>query len=271
MADTNAAAATMESVSSSLEAIGVIKPTHDLVTSLREDMGRGTMLHLLELAPRDAGARERIIDRVRAIDPEHAPPQESAERRLPAEPTQGNVTSMHGSGRPFSRRVGVQAAGQDLVTAEPAKARWEKDFHIYGRSGALTVKAGDTRKEVRTVYFDAALSKGDKVFDWENKIVFMFTPDELLEVLCVLTGLAEEASFKAHGEDKKKWLSMKRQEKAIFVQVGDGGEKKTVSVPVSAADAFRLTSLIVETVSESFHTPIDHVLTLLKTSYAPFR
>tara|TARA_R110002094_G_scaffold57869_1_gene68994 strand:- start:112 stop:378 length:267 start_codon:yes stop_codon:yes gene_type:complete len=74
--------------------------------------------------------------------------------------------------------------------------------------------------------------------------------------------------FRNHGEEKNKSITVTRQEKNLYVELTQKGKKK-ISVPVTWADAFYVSTLVLEQlrISSNSQSATD-VLAILKTTTA---
>ena len=116
-----------------------------------------------------------------------------------------------------------------------------KGRHVYGGKAALSIDCS-YRNGVPAVNISAAPAVTAKRYDWRNKIVLLISEQEWPQVMCVLLGFKQSVEFKHHGALKNKGFSLKRQPTGVFIQVFEA--KTCFAVPVSAADLFHITAMM---------------------------
>ena len=131
-------------------------------------------------------------------------------------------------------RGGSNAAAKPQVDYGPS-------MKIYGGSSAFTIIESEING-FQIVCVEAALVKGNgtKQFDWENKVLFRFTRQEMYFFLAVLNKLLKSFDFNMHGANNTKSLHLEWQQDKLFMSVRDTNTKAR-AVAVSAPDAFLLT------------------------------
>lgn len=129
-----------------------------------------------------------------------------------------------------------------------AENRSSSDFmshHVYGSKAALCWQVDETRRGISTLRLEAAKSIGERQYDWKNKIAIQLTREELPHVAAVLMGLlsATKGSNHGQGDQAGKGFEIQHQGSNVFVRVF-GANKGACAVPVSAADTFEISGLI---------------------------
>lgn len=136
--------------------------------------------------------------------------------------------------------------------------------HVYGGKAALCFSADVTRGGEHTVRVEGAPSKGQRQYDWSQKVSLQFTGKELPKVLCVLMGWLDSVEFSAHGQANDKAISMANQAGGkVFINLRQG--KTARAVPVTAEDVFGIADLVIkQTLKGSPHLTSDSVLTMVR-------
>lgn len=143
-----------------------------------------------------------------------------------------------------------------------------RDFHsihVYGGKAALCFSADETRGGEHTVRVEGAPSKGQRSYDWGQKISLQFTSKELPKVLCVLMGWMESVDFQAHGVANDKAISMANQAGGkVFINLRQ--TKTARAVPVTAEDVFGIVDLVMkQMLKNSGHLTADSILVLTRS------
>lgn len=120
--------------------------------------------------------------------------------------------------------------------------------HIYGGKNALCFNAGAEKKDGgdKTVNLEAAVSIGDRKYDWKDKISLKLSHQEMMGVYSVLMGWIPSFEGKGHGMQNEKSFSIKIQDHdqyKFFVSV-NCKDKPSRSVPINAFDAARIATLL---------------------------
>jgi hypothetical protein len=63
-------------------------------------------------------------------------------------------------------------------------------------------------------------------YDWDNKLVFYLTEDELPQLLCVFLNLLPAVEFGHHGPQRNKWLKLQHQGRHLYLSMSEGSERK---------------------------------------------
>lgn len=134
------------------------------------------------------------------------------------------------------------------------------DVHkVLGTSGKIHVEmdiasgAQDERRRF-TVRIEAANRpkfKGDEsaasrrsmeAREWQRKIIFQLTIQELHEALATLLGARESCSFRSHGKDNDKRCEIRTQPGGVVVAVSQGS--RSIAVPVDGVNLYPLTVIL---------------------------
>jgi len=141
-------------------------------------------------------------------------------------------------------------------------------LHIYGKTCAFTIEAGQSPKGAPVVYIAAAAKRDSRGFDWENKITVTLTPAEQLQVLAVALGYVPCAAGKHHGAERDKWFAIENQKAHLYLRIGQGTTVR--SAPIDAADTFWLGAVVYLQVHNAVQAGADSGLpVLLRQAFAP--
>jgi len=201
-----------------------------------------------------------------ATHPERGDRQDGRTAQVPLcfpapSPAKGRTGVVHH----FDRIAGPAARAQVLATApNDGKQR----VHIYGKTCAFTIEAGQSAKGAPVVYIFAAAKRDSRGFDWENKITVMLTPSEQLHMLAVALDYVPRTAGKHHGPERDKWFAIENQKTHLYLRVGQG---KTVrAAPIDAADTFWLGAVMYLQVHKAMQADADSGLhVLLRQAFAP--
>lgn len=92
-----------------------------------------------------------------------------------------------------------------------------------------TREADDQTGEVRPALKIEMTSKHPTLpnrYDWDNKLVFYLTEDELPQLLCVFLNLLPAVEFGHHGPQRNKWLKLQHQGRHLYLSMSEGSERK---------------------------------------------
>lgn len=117
-------------------------------------------------------------------------------------------------------------------------------FHLYGGKAAMCFSLNTTRKgNFPTVQIEAAVAKGEKVYEWDKKISFQLTVAELPLVFGVLFGFSSRIELSGHGATNDKSLTIEDQGNKFFMsmRVRGGG---AYALPVLPKDTYAIMAMI---------------------------
>ena len=152
---------------------------------------------------------------------------------------------------------------------------------VYGSKYALTLessmtKGSSTKPSRNTITIEAAKSVGQNRFDWQNKVAFQLTPAELRTFAQVFLGFKNELSFKNHGPNNDKWMSVERQviergaragEEKFFLKLGS--QAGIFPVPVEMDDVFDIQALALKRISDDHpHLGVSNIMAMLESNAA---
>lgn len=150
--------------------------------------------------------------------------------------------------KPSDEPAPDNACDHDTAPTQPEDATERKiplTFKVYGGKGALEFRAHLSAKNVPTVMLEGALAKGQRRYDWANKLSVQVMPRELPAVAAVLAGMLDKCEFNNHGPDKNKGYSLARQAGGFFVRVFQSGEQhRLIAVPMPPEEAYFVNSLV---------------------------
>ena len=126
-----------------------------------------------------------------------------------------------------------------------AAARIASSVHkVHGARFAIAFEETSTPTGRPALQVEAAERKqASRAFDWTQKIAVQLVDHELVDMLAVLRGQRSAAAFGHHGPSRDKFLDLSAQGNGFHVVLRQG--KVARAVPVPAAHAFRLTSMVV--------------------------
>jgi hypothetical protein len=174
--------------------------------------------------------------------------------------------------RQFQSSSGNERGGD--LQRDQGQRDGQREFHsvhVYGGKAALCFGADETRGQGHTVRVEAAPSKGQRAYEWNEKISLQFTVKELTKVLCVLMGWLQEVEFQAHGPANDKAIALKNQEGGkVFINLRQG--KTARAVPVMAEDVFGIIDLVIkQMLKNSPHLTADALLATVRAMAARFK
>jgi hypothetical protein len=119
--------------------------------------------------------------------------------------------------------------------------------HIYGGKNAICLNADEKRNGGdKTVRLEAAVSIGERKYDWKDKISIQLSHQEMMGVFSVLMGWIPNFEGKGHGFQNEKSFSFKVQDHDLYkfyISV-NCKDKQSRSVPINALDGARLATFI---------------------------
>lgn len=80
-------------------------------------------------------------------------------------------------------------------------------------------------------------------YDWENKLVFYLTEDELPQFLCVFLNLLPAVEFGHHGPQRNKSMKLEHQGKHLYLCMSEGSERRA-AVQVDVGRSTRVATLV---------------------------
>jgi Whirly transcription factor len=180
----------------------------------------------IQRAGSDAGAR-RFVENLFAPVSDEQPPAARSETQSEAPPTSSSTSSEDRSSEPSDGR------------------KIPLTFKVYGGKGALEFREHISTKDVPTVMLEGASARGQRQYDWRNKVSVQVMPRELPAVAAVLAGLMPKCEFKNHGPEKNKGYSIELQKGGYFVKVSQSGDNhRLIAVPMPPEEAYYVNSLV---------------------------
>lgn len=190
----------------------------------------------------------------------------------------GNVENINKS-RPisddsqFHNKYPSKPNSQALVGEGSSDEREFFSMTFYGTKSALCFNAVEKDGE-HSLTVDGGNKKpnqpeGGRAIDWQDKVIFGFSADELIEFAWVLMGLSLSCEFSGHGPMHDKSLQFKRQDKGFFGSVS-AKDKGSRAVPISHAAGTRLMFLVVRQIQKNFpNMTVTEVLNMLRLMANP--
>lgn len=127
--------------------------------------------------------------------------------------------------------------------------------HAYGGGAALCFNATKTTKNHFSVIVDAALSIGERKYDWSKAIKIQLSHKELPILYGVLVGWHNSAKFDAHGPANDKSFHIERQEGKLYAKVIAKSEKQR-AVPIGPMDILPIMNLVLSQIIKESPTEI---------------
>lgn len=144
---------------------------------------------------------------------------------------------------------------------------------FYGNKSALCFNAVSKENE-HTLTLDAGNKKpnqpdGGRAIDWQDKVTFGFSADELFEFAWVLLGVSDACEFSGHGPMHDKKFQFQRQDKGYFSSLS-AKDKGARAIPLSFAAGARLMFLVTRQIHKNFpHMTVNEIIMMLKTMAKP--
>ena len=140
--------------------------------------------------------------------------------------------------------------------------------HVYGKSGAFEVYDSLNKAGQRVVCVDCAKASSQRRYDWQNKIMFMCTLDEMGQLCAVLLSYSDGVQFKFHGPAKDKSLAMRFDpEGNLLLEMNATGFATTVRIQ-SVYDRLAVTTLFLRLLAENLDISITELQSQLQAYYA---
>lgn len=140
---------------------------------------------------------------------------------------------------------------QSQQPVEQLSAQITLKFVAYGTSSAVQCEESKTKSGFHSLCFDIAHAKGQKEFDWKNKLSIQLTQNELPIFIAFCLGWINEVRFDLHGGDAKKWIEFIRQEKHCFNKAGSA-HHKMAATPIPYTDLALFGSLAISQYLQNF-------------------
>ena len=142
---------------------------------------------------------------------EAAAPKTSAERAL----------SDNAPAKSESARQRRPTPPQTQPSSDPGEHKSWETLRLFGNTAAHTLEVSSHRRAgnflgVGVVSIESARATKEG-FDWSNKLTFQLTPEEMPEIIAVLLGIRQKATFNNHGTDRNKGLSFRNQDDGLQV------------------------------------------------------
>ena len=144
----------------------------------------------------------------------------------------------------FLERTGLRRIQSNSASPPPYFS-----FPIYAEKAALTISEAQTPSGIPTVNIEGAHALSGR-YDWQQKIVFQLSFEEMIEVLRVLMRHEHQRSFKGHGRLHEKMMEIEAQDGHYFVRLIQR-DKRVIAVPVPIPSAIRISTLIVAQIKKT--------------------
>ena len=131
---------------------------------------------------------------------------------------------------------------------DPQRQQTGKSYvnrHVYGGKVAVCFSADQTRNEEHTIRIEAAVSSGDRSYNWDDKIAIQLSTRELPSVLATLLQIQSKFEGKGHGAQNEKWFVLENQPGKLFLSVNAKGVASR-SLPIGPGDCYQVSTLVIE-------------------------
>lgn len=152
----------------------------------------------------------------------------------------------------------------------------EREFFsmtFYGSKSALCFNAVE-KEGSYSITLDGGNKKpnqpeGGKAIDWQDKVVFGFSFEELVEFAWVLLGINDTCEFSGHGPLHDKSFQFKRQDKGYFASCS-AKDKGSRAIPLSYAAGLRIMMLVMRQLNKNFpDMTINEIIMMLHKMAKP--
>lgn len=268
-------------VLSMLASMGYVNLQHEVLIKLGKECGREFRKNLSDASSGNVDAKHWIQKKITehgSSAPEQGsrPAQQVQSAAKSTETRTGNVANInqHRAEPDMSRNHNPYPNASKNKPANAENA--ERDFFsmtFYGGKSALCFNATEKDGEF-SINVDAGNKKpnqpeGGRAIDWQDKVVFGFSANELIEFAWVLLGVSESCKFSGHGPMHDKSLQFNRQDTGFFGSVS-AKDKGARAVPMSHADGARLMFLVSRQIQKNYpHMSVNEVLGLLTKMAKP--
>lgn len=139
--------------------------------------------------------------------------------------------------------------------------------HVYGKSAAFEVYDSVNTAGKRVVCVDCAKAASERRYDWQSKVVFMCTLDEMSQFCAVLLCLSDGVQFKYHGTAKDKSMGIRwDDDKHLLLEMNTKGFGAIVRIN-SVYDRLTMTTLFLRLLAENVGVSISDVQGQLSAFY----
>ncbi|SDE11497.1 hypothetical protein [Aquimonas voraii] len=80
-------------------------------------------------------------------------------------------------------------------------------------------------------------------YNWDDKIIFYLTEDELPQLLCVFLGLLPSVDYRNHGPQHNKSMKLEHQGKHLYLTMAEGSDRKA-AVQLDVGRSTRVATLV---------------------------
>lgn len=285
-------------VEGALANMGYVNLPRETLVKLGKECGKEFRAKLSGAARNDHESVQWIQKKITEYGALKSEQKRPDERAVNQATKQQNQTSMntHGAGRAPSQHPPVQASNvQNINQARKPQEQTQRTSNYQPKPKQESVGEGGDNREFfsMTFYgsssalcFNAVEKDGDhsltvdggnkkpnqpdggRAIDWQDKVIFGFSSDELIELAWVLMGIRQECSFSGHGPMHDKSFQFKRQDKGFFGSVS-AKAKGARAVPISHAAGTRLMLLVATQIQKNFPkmsiTELFSILRLMAT------
>lgn len=186
------------------------------------------------------GQGHNIVDMPRAPRPPRAPPVGAAGTgQNRSRHTNDGARSAPSSPLP-AQREGAPRASYENPELNPVR--------VYNKPRAAALFEMNMWEGVPTLRIETAPgphpSKPDQ-YNWDKKIIFNVTSDELPVLVATMLGLLPECTFSNHGPQNNKSMTMKYQDQNLYLTMFEGTENRN-AVRIDVGPAYHATVLACE-------------------------
>lgn len=167
-----------------------------------------------------------------------------------------------GADRPSYRResapnASVEGEGAGVAAAQPRRFQ---TVHVYNQTRVgnemtaraaacfeLTTRVVDERTGERQPALKIETAGKHPTqptkYNWDDKIIFYLTEDELPQLLCVFLGLLPSCEFRNHGPQHNKSMKLENQGKHLYLTMAEGSDRKA-AVQLDVGRSTRVATLV---------------------------
>lgn len=276
-------------VLSTLASMGFVNLPNETLIKLGKECGKEFRSNLSRAAANDTEAitwiQKKITEHGSSSPEQRVPVNKPPAQQTNSAPNQQRPSNVSNINQSNSRRdepdftrgnnpyPNASKNSNAQAAAEPSTDREFFSMTFYGGKSALCFNAVSKDGE-HTLTLDGGNKKpnqpeGGRAIDWQDKVTFGFSADELVEFAWVLLGVNVSCKFSGHGPMHDKSFQFERQDKGYFASCS-AKDKGARAIPLSYAAGARLMFLVTRQIHKNFpHMTVNEILTMLKTMAKP--
>jgi hypothetical protein len=267
-----------------LTSMGYVNLHPETLIKMGKECGREFRQHLSAASTGNHESKQWIQKKITehgSSAPEQGARSEPPPQAKPAPAARPNNVADINQRRPepdFSRDNNPypNAAKGNHESSRTSQDKTDRDFFsvtFYGGKSAICFNATEKDGEF-SINVDGGNKKpnqpeGGRAIDWQDKVVFGFSSDELIELAWVLLGVSDSCKFSGHGPAHDKSFQFNRQDTGYFGSVS-AKDKGSRAVPMSHAAGTRLMFLVSRQIQKNYpNMTVTEVLAMLTRMAKP--